>query len=84
MTVNVDKSQFSPNDFEIEPKKYSSHSLFDRTDMHSRDLLDDKEYSTKRNALKDELLRIDELLRQTENRAEKWLKLTEEVFDFAT
>lgn len=53
-------------------------------DMRSRDLLDDEEYSTKRNALKDELLRIDELLRQTENRAEKWLKLTEEVFDFAT
>lgn len=53
-------------------------------DMRSRELLDDEEYMSKRNALKGELLRIDDMLRQTENRAEKWLKLTEEVFDFAT
>ena len=53
-------------------------------DMRTRDLLDDEEYSASRSGLKDELVRIDELLRSTENRAEKWLKLTEEVFDFAT
>lgn len=32
---NVGKGQLSTNDFEIEPKKYSSHSVFDRTDMHA-------------------------------------------------
>ena len=53
-------------------------------DMRTRDLLDDEEYSASRSGLKDELIRIDELLRSTENRADKWLKLTEEVFDFAT
>jgi len=32
---NVHKVLLSTNDFEIKPKKYVSHSVFDRVDMHS-------------------------------------------------
>lgn len=53
-------------------------------DMRTRDLLDDDEYTYQRNLLKRRRDKIDSQLRNTEERAEDWLKLTEKAFDFAT
>ncbi len=58
--------------------------LDELVDMRSRSLLDDEEYRLNRNRLKLELESMDEDLRGTEDRAGRWLKLTESVFDFAT
>ena len=53
-------------------------------DMRTRDLIDDEEYAEQKNRLKLERLRVDELLRTTEDRADEWMELTEKAFDFAT
>ena len=53
-------------------------------DMRTRSLIDDQEYSTKRDSLKLELQRTDGGMRGTEKRADDWLELTEKAFDFAT
>lgn len=53
-------------------------------DMRTRGLLDDDEYLAQKNRLKQQLLRIDDELSNTEARAEDWLELTERAFDFAT
>ncbi len=53
-------------------------------DMRTRDLLDDDEYIEQRSRLKSDLIRIDDGLRGTEQRADDWLELTEKAFDFAT
>ncbi len=54
------------------------------TKMRLRDLITDDEYIEQREALAGEISRLKELLRDTEERAEKWLELTEKTFDFAT
>ena len=48
------------------------------------DLLTDDEYTEQKNRLKNELMRTDDSLRDTERRADEWLELTEKAFDFAT
>lgn len=53
-------------------------------DMRMRDLLDDDEYAQQRSRIKSEMLRADDSMRNTEQRAEDWLELTEKAFDFAT
>lgn len=53
-------------------------------DMRTRDLLDDEEYLEQKNRLRYELVRTDDSLRNTEQRADDWLELTEKAFDFAT
>ena len=53
-------------------------------DMRTRDLLDDDEYLEQKHKLKSELIRTDDSLRNTEQRADDWLELTEKAFDFAT
>lgn len=60
------------------------HQLDKLIDMRTRDLLDDEEYISKRNALKKDVYKIDEQLRDTEKRADDWLELTEKAFNFAT
>lgn len=52
--------------------------------MRTKGHLDDEEYSRSRNKLKLKLIKIDEKLRGTEERAEDWLELTERAFNFAT
>ncbi len=54
------------------------------TKMRLKDLLTDEEYIEQREELSGEARRLKELLRDTEDRAEKWLELTEKTFDFAT
>lgn len=53
-------------------------------DMRTSDLLDDDEYLTQKNRLKGQLVRADDMLRNTEKRADNWLELSEKAFDFAT
>jgi len=52
--------------------------------MRYRDLITDEEYTRERNRLQNQITQIKVRLRETENRAEQWLKLTEQTFDFAT
>lgn len=54
------------------------------TQLRLKDLIDDEEYLTEKNKLKEEIIRLRELIRDTEARADKWLELTEQTFEFAT
>ena len=54
------------------------------TKMRLRELLDDEEYVEQRERLSAELRKLQENLHATEERADKWLELTERTFDFAT
>ncbi|EKD67326.1 MAG: resolvase protein, partial [uncultured bacterium] len=54
------------------------------TRMRVRDLIDDEQYIKERDLLKAQLTKTNEELAKTENRAERWLELTEDVFDFVT
>ena len=60
------------------------NELDNLTKMRYRDLITDEEYMKERNELQLKIGRLKEELRDIEARAEKWLELTEEVFDFAT
>jgi site-specific DNA recombinase len=53
-------------------------------DMRADGDLSDEDYLRKSGEYKSEVLRCQELLRDTEVRAEQWVKLTEETFEFAT
>ena len=48
------------------------------------ELMDDEEYAVEKAQLKNDLLMVDDKLRATEKRAEEWMELTEQAFDFAT
>ena len=52
--------------------------------MRTRQLLDDDEYLEQKNKLMLDMDKLDDSLRDTEQRADNWLKLTEKAFDFAT
>ena len=54
------------------------------TSMRLRDLITDEEYVEKREQLTAELRVLKDAEHDTEARADKWLELTEEAFDFAT
>ncbi len=54
------------------------------TQMRYRDLIDDDEYLRQKEKLQVKIAELKKQLRVTETRAEKWLELTEQTFDFAT
>lgn len=54
------------------------------TKMRYRDLIDDEMFLKQKNELQTKLTDLKAKLRHTEERAEKWLKLTEQTFNFAT
>lgn len=54
------------------------------TAMRYRDLIDDEAFIEQRDVLKDKIAQLKDQLRETENRAEKWLELSEKTFNFAT
>lgn len=54
------------------------------TQLRLKDLIDDEEYISEKKKLKEEIIRLRELIRDTEARADKWLELTEQTFEFAT
>ena len=53
------------------------------TQMRYKDLIDDEEFVKERNRLKSSLTKLRLQLDSIENRAEKWLELTEKTFHFA-
>lgn len=53
-------------------------------DMRCSDLLNDEEYKAKKEELKKQRIRLKAEIKETEGSAEKWMKLTEKTFDFAT
>ncbi|MGH7195300.1 MAG: recombinase family protein [Candidatus Saccharimonadales bacterium] len=54
------------------------------TKMRLKELITDEEYITQKEELTGELRSAKESVRDTEQRADKWLELTEQAFDFAT
>lgn len=54
------------------------------TRMRYRDLIDDEMFSREKEILQKKLAQFKSNARETENRAEKWLELTERTFNFAT
>lgn len=54
------------------------------TKMRYRDLIDDDTFIKERNDLQTKITEMKGKLRHTEDRAEKWLELTEKTFNFAT
>ena len=62
----------------------SQGQLDNLTRMRYSDLINDAEFSTERVRLQEEIMRVKEQLKNTEDRADKWLELTERTFTFAT
>jgi site-specific DNA recombinase len=58
--------------------------LDELTKMRYRRLIDDDTFTKQRDELLSAITRLKNQLRETENRAEKWLALTEDTFLFAT
>ncbi len=54
------------------------------TRMRVRDLIDDEQYASERDRLREEIGKLKQEIEKTDCRAERWLELTEQVFDFAT
>ncbi len=54
------------------------------TKMRIRDLLTDEEYLNQKQGLQEQMKKLREELRSTEDRADKWLEHTEQIFNFAT
>lgn len=54
------------------------------TRMRCRDLIDDEMFSKEKEILQKKIAQLKSNARETENRAEKWLELTEKTFNFAT
>ncbi|MBI3590520.1 MAG: recombinase family protein [Candidatus Melainabacteria bacterium] len=52
-------------------------------DMKLREQITDEEYNSKRDLLLKEKQQLKQKLDETDNRADKWLKLTEDTFNFA-
>ena len=83
------------NDAEIEERKKiyeTQHKTLVRTQkeldeltrIRYRGLIGDEEFIRQRKELKDDLDNLKDKLRATEERAERWLELTEKTFNFAT
>ena len=51
--------------------------------MRLKDMVDDGEYNREKTRLKNELAVMHTKMKGTEQRAQSWLKLTEDTFDFA-
>ena len=58
--------------------------LDELTKMRYRQLIDDETFLREKNALQNKITQLQENLRQTETRAEKWIELTEKTFALAT
>lgn len=82
------------NDKEIEDRKQihktrsravldTQNQIDNLTKMRYRSLIDDEEYVKERKLLQEQLTSLKQCRDETEERAEKWLELTEKTFDFA-
>lgn len=62
----------------------TQNELDELTRMRYRNLIDDETFLKEKNGLQSKIVQFQGELRETENRAEKWLELTEKTFCFAT
>ncbi len=62
----------------------TQNELDNLTRMRYRELIDDEAFIKERDVLKVKIAKFKSNLRETEDRAEKWLELTERTFNFAT
>ena len=62
----------------------TQNELDNLTKMRYRDLIDDEVFIKERDLLQEKITLLKTKLRETETRAEHWLKLTEKTFNFAT
>lgn len=62
----------------------AQNELDELTKMRYRNLIGDAEFIKEKNNLQNNVAQCKENLRETETRAEKWLELTENTFNFAT
>jgi hypothetical protein len=62
----------------------TQRQLDNLTGMRYRELITDDEFKKERASLQVEINKLRERLRETEGRADRWLDLTERVFNFAT
>lgn len=71
--------------YEQQQKTYNEtqKQLDTLTQMRYRDLIDDNQFIKERDGLKMQLAKMKMHLNSTENRAAKWLELTEKTFNFA-
>ena len=71
--------------YEQQQKAYSQtqQQLDTLTQMRYKDLIDDEEFVKEKTEIKRKLGKLKLQLNSTENRAEKWLELTEKTFNFA-
>ncbi len=53
------------------------------TRMRYKELIDDEAFVKERDVLREKIAKLKTQLRETENRAERWLELTEKTFNFA-
>lgn len=58
--------------------------LDELTRMRYRQLINDEVFIKEKNVLQGKIAQMEEKLRETETRAEKWIELTERTFNFAT
>jgi len=83
------------NDMEIEDRSkiyemqhktlvQTQNDLDELTKMRYRQLIDDETFIKEKNILQSKISQLEENLRDTESRADKWLELTEKTFNFAT
>lgn len=72
--------------YEMQHKSLTStqEELDELTRMRYRRLIDDEPFLKEKEILLKKIAQFKEGLRETENRAEKWLELTERTFNFAT
>jgi site-specific DNA recombinase len=64
--------------------KDNQEQIDNLTRMRTRNLIDDNEYMRERTRLKEEQGKLRSEVEKVENRADRWLELTEETFNFAT
>ena len=62
----------------------TQNELDELTKMRYRGLIDDETFIKEKNDLQKKIIKLKDELRGTEDRAEKWLELTEKTFNFAT
>ena len=61
----------------------NQRQLDNLTQLRLRDMIDDEEYTRERTRLKNETVALRAKIKGTEKRADSWLKLTEQTFEFA-
>jgi DNA invertase Pin-like site-specific DNA recombinase len=62
----------------------AQRELDNLTRMRYKELIDDETFIQEGNALKGQIAKLKAELRETENRAEKWIEFTEKTFHFAS